>query len=127
MSRRDALMAVLFLVPGVIHLMPLIGLAGAEGLARLYGLDFSDPNLEILMRHRAVLFGMVGTLLVGAAFHRALRGAALGVGAVSLLSFLALAWGVGGFNATLQRVVVVDLVALACLVLAAILHRRRDA
>ncbi|WP_146907591.1 phosphopantetheine adenylyltransferase [Arenimonas daejeonensis] len=127
MKRNGALMAVLFLVPGVIHLMPLIGLAGAEGLTRLYGLDFSDPNLEILMRHRAVLFGMVGALLVGAAFHGALRGAALLVGGISLLSFLALAWGVGGYNEALHRVVVVDLVALACLVLAAILHRRRDA
>ncbi len=127
MKRNGALMAVLFLVPGVIHLMPLIGLAGAEGLTRLYGLDFGDPNLEILMRHRAALFGMVGALLVGAAFHVALRGAALAVGFISLLSFLALSWSVGGYNAALHRVVVVDLVAVACLVAAALLHRRRDA
>jgi hypothetical protein len=127
MGRRGALMAVLFLVPGVIHLMPLVGLTGAEGLARLYGLDFSDPNLEILMRHRAVLFGLVGGLLLGAAFHAALRGAALIVGFVSLMSFLALAWSVGGYNDAVHRVVVADLIALACLVAAALLHRRRDA
>ena len=127
MKRNGALMAVLFLVPAAIHLMPLIGLTGTEGLARLYGLDFSDPNLEILMRHRAVLFGMVGALLAGAAFHAALRSAAVAVGLISLLSFLALSWGVGGYNAALHRVVVVDLVAVACLVAAALLHRRRDA
>ena len=127
MNRRGVLMAVLFLVPGVIHLMPLVGLTGAEGLARLYGLDFTEPNLEILMRHRAVLFGLVGGLLVGAALHAALRGAALLVGFISVLSFLALAWDVGGYNAAVHRVVVADLIALACLVAAALLHRRRTA
>jgi hypothetical protein len=34
---------------------------------------------------------------------------------------------VGGYNAALHRVVVVDLVAVACLAAAALLHRRRDA
>ncbi len=130
MRRNGALIAILFLVPGIIHLLPLAGLMGADGLTRLYGLDFSDPNLEILMRHRAVLFGLVGTLLVGAAFHAALRGAALVVGFVSLLSFLALAWSVGGYNPHLGRVVAVDWIALASLVGAALVHRRagnRDA
>jgi hypothetical protein len=127
MKRNGALMAVLFLVPSLIHFLPLSGLMGAEALTRLYGLEFGDPNLEILMRHRAVLFGMVGALLAGAAFHAALRSAAVAVGLISLLSFLALSWSVGGYNAALHRVVVVDLVAVACLVAAALLHRRRDA
>jgi hypothetical protein len=127
MKANSALLAILFLVPGIIHLLPLSGLMGAEALTRLYGLDFGDPNLEILMRHRAVLFGMVGALLVAAAFHVRLRGPALLVGLVSVLSFLALAWGVGGYGAAVQRVVVADVVALACLLLAAGLHRRRNA
>jgi hypothetical protein len=127
MKRNGGLLAILFLVPGIIHLLPLSGLMGAEALTRLYGLDFGDPNLEILMRHRAVLFGMVGALLVAAAFHARLRGAALAAGLVSVLSFLALAAGVGGYGAALQRVVVADLVALACLLLAVGLHRRREA
>lgn len=126
MKPNNALMAVLFLVPGFIHLMPLSGLMGAEALARLYGLDFSDPNLELLMRHRAVLFGLVGALLVGAAFHERLRGAALLTGFVSVLSFLALAWDAGTTNGAVGRVVTADLVALASLVGAAVLHRRRD-
>lgn len=126
MKSSGALIVVLFLVPGVIHLLPLSGLLGAEALMRLYGLDFSDPSLEILMRHRAVLFGLVGALLVGAAFHERLRAAALVAGFVSLLSFLALAWGVGGYNAAVARVVAVDLVALASLIGAALLHHRRD-
>lgn len=123
---RNVLPAILFLIPGAIHLLPLSGLAGPDALARLYGLDFGDPNLEILMRHRAVLFGLVGALLVAAAFHVRLRGAALLVGFTSVLSFLALAWDVGGYNAAVGRVVTADLIALASLVGAALLHRRPE-
>ena len=126
MRSSGALVAVLFLVPGVIHLLPLSGLLGAEALMRLYGLDFSNPSLEILMRHRAVLFGLVGALLVAAAFHERLRFFALVAGFVSVLSFLALAWSVGDYNAPVGRVVTADLIALASLVGAALMHRRRD-
>ena len=127
MKRNGAVIAILFLVPSLIHFLPLSGLMGPEALTRLYGLDFGDPSLEILMRHRAVLFGLVGALLAGAAFHAALRSAAVAVGLISLLSLLSLAWSVGGYNDAVHRVVVVDVVAVACLVAAALLHRRRDA
>ena len=43
------------LLAALIHLVPLAGVLGADTLATLYGLDFSEPNLSILMRHRAVL------------------------------------------------------------------------
>lgn len=123
---RNVLLATLFVIPGVIHLLPASGLMGPDALTRLYGLDFADPNLEILMRHRAVLFGLVGALLVGAAFHERLRAMALVTGFVSVLSFLALAWDVGGYNAAVGRVVTADLIALASLVGAALLHRRPE-
>jgi hypothetical protein len=80
------------LVVGVIHLLPLSGVAGSERLAALYGLSFDDPNLAILMRHRAVLFGLLGAFMVAA----------------------------GSYNDAIGRVVAADVVALACLVLGAV-------
>ena len=38
-----------------------------------FGIALDEPNLQILMRHRAVLFGLLGALLVAAAFIPALR------------------------------------------------------
>lgn len=121
------LLPVLLLVPGVIHLLPLSGVLGAEALTRLYGLDFSQPDLEILMRHRAVLFGLLGALLVAAAFRPTLRTLALWAGFASVVSFLVLAWAVGGHGAAVARVVAADWIALGCLGAAAALHWGRPA
>jgi len=106
-------------VAGIIHLLPLSGAMGAERLATLYGLDFSEPNLSILMRHRAVLFGLLGAFLVFAAFRSSLQAIAFIAAFVSVLSFLLLAWSSGGYNTLVGRVVTADLVALVALVIGA--------
>ena len=35
----------------------------------LYGIPIDEPNLAILMRHRAVLFGLLGVFMLIAAFR----------------------------------------------------------
>lgn len=108
------------LAAGAIHLIPLIGVLGAERLASLYGTAHTDPNTLILLRHRAVLFGVVGGLCVAAAFKPGYQWLAMIVASVSVVSFLGLAWSTGGFNAHLQRVVVADVVVLVCLAAGAV-------
>ena len=58
----------LMLVVAVIHLLPISGFFGVERLATLYEIEITDSNLEILMRHRAILFGILGGFLAYAAF-----------------------------------------------------------
>jgi len=108
------------IVVAIIHLLPLAGVLGAGRLAALYGLDFSEPNLAILMRHRAVLFGLFGAFLVYAAFKPHLQGIAFIAAFISVVSFLLLAWTSGGYNPQVGRVVTADLVALAALVIGAL-------
>ena len=50
----------LLLVVAFIHLLPLVGALGSGQLASLYGVEITDQNLEILMRHRAILFAIPG-------------------------------------------------------------------
>lgn len=114
------LVSAMFLVVAVIHLLPVSGVLGAKRLAALYGISFDDPNLAILMRHRAVLFGLLGAFLAAAAFRPALQPAGFIAGFVSVVSYPYLAWSTGSFNANLRRVLVADLVALACLVAGAV-------
>lgn len=107
--------ALTLVITGLIHLMPLSGALGAEQLARLYGLAVNEPNLEVLMRHRAVMFGLLGLFMIAAAFMPSLQVAALIAGFASVISFLWLAFSIGGYNTQLAKVVIADLVALVCL------------
>jgi hypothetical protein len=81
MAMRHLISAMLLIV-GVIHLLPLTGVAGASQL-------------------RALIAGFV-----------------------SVLSFLYLAWSVGGYNEAIARVVAADVVALGCLVVASVAYLR---
>ncbi len=105
----------MLVVAGVIHLLPLGGVLGAERLASLYGVAIDDTNLLILMRHRAVLFGLLGALLVIAAFRPSLQPVAIAAGFVSAASFLLIALSGGDYNAALAQVVTADVVVLACI------------
>jgi hypothetical protein len=115
----------MLIVVGVIHLMPLSGALGSERLAALYGLSFDQPDLAILMRHRAILFGLLGAFLLLAAFRTELQTIALVAGFVSVASFLYFAWSTGNYNAQIGRVVAADVVARACLVIGALAHGYR--
>lgn len=107
--------SVMLIVVGIIHLLPLSGALGPDKLAGLYGIQFAESNLAILMQHRAVLFGILGAFLIFAAFKPSYQLAASIAGFVSVVSFLYLAWTVGGYNEQIARVVVADVVALGCL------------
>ena len=111
------LVSAMLIIVAIIHLLPLSGVLGGEWLAALYGLSFNDPNLAILMRHRAVLFGLLGLFLLFAAFRPQFQVIAFIAGFVSVVSFLWLAWSVGGYNAQIARVFTADIVALACLII----------
>lgn len=112
----------LLAVVGVIHLLPLAGVLGAERLADLYAVELADPNLVVLMRHRAVLFGLLGVFLLLAAFRPDWRGPAFVAGGVSVVSFLWLAHDASPVNAALERVVLADWIALGCLLLGGVLE-----
>ncbi len=95
--------------------MPLVGVVGADQLVSMYGVAIEDPSLVVLMRHRAVLFGILGVLLIAASRVTAWQLGAMWMGLVSVISFLVLAWSTDGANANIGKVVAVDVVALVLL------------
>ena len=111
---RYVVSAMLFVV-GIIHLLPLSGVLGVDQLASLYGVTVAEPNSALLLRHRAVLVGVLGVFLIAAAFRSSLQRAAFAAGLASVVSFLWLAWPVSILNTQLTRVFYVDVVALVCL------------
>lgn len=111
------IVSVALILVGILHILPLAGVLGPDRLASMFGVTVDEPNMTILMRHRAVLFGILGVFMVLAGFIPGMQPAALGAGLISVASFLLLAWSTGGYNANVGRVVTADVVALIVLLL----------
>jgi len=112
----------LMLVVAVIHLLPITGFFDVERLAALYKIDITDGNVEILMRHRAVLFGILGGFFAYAAFSPTVQPMAFLAAFVSVASFFYLSASVGDFNDAIRKVVIADIVASVALLAAIILY-----
>jgi hypothetical protein len=118
MPMREIVVRVIFVLVAVINFYPIVGVLGGARLERLYGLAITDPDLALLLRHRAVLFGLLGAVLMGAALRPALRQIAFVAGFVSMLSFVLLALPLAEVSAPLHRIFWADVVASALLVVA---------
>jgi hypothetical protein len=111
----------LMLIVAVIHLLPISGFFGIDRLSSLYGIDITDGNLEILMRHRAMLFGILGGFIAYAAFNPVMQPVAFVAAFISIASFFFLSFSVGDFNDSIRKVVIADIVATVALVGAIVL------
>lgn len=118
------LVTVLFVIVGLVNLLPVVGLLGAERLESLYGIAVAGDDLLLLMRHRAVLFGLLGGLIVAAAFRDQWRGLATVAGLTSMMAYLLLAWPLTAHGTPLQKVFWIDVVASALLIAGYLLSRR---
>jgi len=123
---RDELLKYLiplgFLIAAAINIAPGIGLLSDRWLKTLYGVDISGGDLSLLLRHRAVLFLIVGVLLVVGAFNEALRGVTGLAGLVSMLSFGVLYFLIPETGEELRRVLLADVVGVIALSVAMALY-----
>ena len=120
----------LILVVAFSQIVPLVGVLGVDHLAGLYGLELENPNLEVLMRHRAVLFGILGFTIGYAAFDARYQPLAFAVSMLMLGSFLLLAASAAPLNESLRRLALLDSGVLVCWAFAVgsyVLDRRRQA
>ena len=113
--------SILFIL-AVIHLLPVAGVLGSDSLTRLYGISVSDSNTQILLRHRAVLFAIIGLFLLLSVFKSEYQPIAICMGLISVASFLLLTWSIDGLNSEISRVVKVDWIALVLLLVAGVIN-----
>ena len=122
---QEKIITLLLLIVAVIHLIPITGFAGVARLESLYGIPVSGKDMEILMRHRAVLFGILGVFFAYAAFTPAVQPLAFLAAFATLVSFFYLAYAVGGYNEAIRKIVIGDIVAAISLTGAVILYYTR--
>lgn len=108
----------------VIHITPGFGVLGSSALGSLYGVNVGDPNIELLLRHRAVLFGILGLGFAAAAARHEWRTVGLTVAIVSTVSFIVLAVVTPDRTVQVDRVILVDGVLVVLLIVAAAVHIR---
>ena len=113
------LVSALLIAVGLIHAYPVIGLLGNDWLATLYGIDASEPTLSVLMRHRAVLLGVLGSLQIAAAFKRALQVPLIVAGLAADIPFVALCLASGTYSEKLSSVFWADIACIAALLICA--------
>lgn len=115
------LISITLVLVGIINLLPVIGLLSNHRLTKLYQLEFSEPNLEILMRHRALMFGVIGGYVLVAAFIPHHQTMAVIMAFLSMAGFIGIAQQVGRYNAAIRKVILVDVIGLIILAIAAML------
>ena len=115
------LITISLIIVGLINFAPIGGLFSAEILRILYGINVDEPDLLILMRHRALLFGVIGGFIIYSAFRPELQRYAFAAGFITMLGFIIIAWQVGSYNELLKKVLVIDIGALILLIVAATL------
>lgn len=111
-------------VVGLINFLPLLGVLSAERITAGYGVEVATPDLELLLRHRALLFGIIGGFVFASLALPQLRSAAMVMAAVSMVGFLFLYVLTGASSGALRSVVIADLLGVVFLIGAGVLHLR---
>ena len=114
------------LIAGVINLYPVVGVISVDQLEKLYGVSLDNGDLIILMRHRAILFGLLGTFIIYSAFRSSVQTHACIAGLVSMISFIVLAYASGQFGEALNKAVVADVIGSFLLLAVLVVRRKND-
>ena len=121
---KNKLISACYLIVGLINLAPLMGVLGQARLSALYGVAELRPDLLLLLQHRAVLFGIIGGLILWSVFKTSLRPIAAVMGFISMTSYLVLAYTGEPLGDPLMRVATIDVVAIVILAVAVRFERK---
>ena len=106
---------------GLINFIPVIGVISLEKVNQLYGLSASDNNLALLLRHRALLFGIVGGVIIYSVFNAQYQNLAMVLAALSMVGFMVLSMLIGDTNEELLKVFKADIAGVLLLIAAFVL------
>ncbi|MFD6397627.1 hypothetical protein [Nocardia sp. NPDC060249] len=119
----DKIAATLLVVVGVVHVLPSIVALSPRRASAVYGITVEDPDLVLLLRHRAIVLALIGVGLIIASFTPLIRPVVICAALISLVSFIGLTmrtWP-AGVNAETRRVAWIDIGAVGLLVTASCL------
>ncbi len=111
-------------VTGIINLLPSILAFIPNKIRDSYGVEILDSNYELLLRHRAVLFGIIGGVMIYSAITKQNYALAVTTGLISMISFIVLYKVIGGgVNPELTKVMKIDIVGIVILIIGFVLFK----
>jgi hypothetical protein len=109
-------------VVGLINFAPVIAVISAQKLESAYSVAIAGNDLAILMRHRALLFGILGAFIFYAAFNPFYQPLAMLMGGVSMVGFALLVLTTGDYNEAVGKVLLIDIIGIMFLLAAVVLR-----
>lgn len=119
---KEKIITFLILIIAAIHLIPVSGALGAAQLETLYGLTIDSAELDLLLRHRAIMFGLLGCVFILAAFKRSYQNLAFALATGSMLPFFYLYFASDTNSETIRQIALGDGIASLALVCAVLLR-----
>jgi len=119
-SMNKALTTCLLIV-GLINFVPLAGILSVDKLMSAYSITLEGNDIAILMRHRALLFGILGGFILFSAFKSLYQTAAMIMAGISMIGFALLVLTIGGYNDAIAKVLLFDIVGIVVLLVAVLL------
>jgi hypothetical protein len=117
----NKIILVLLLVVGIINFIPVFGIISSLKISQAYSINMASNDINILMRHRALLFGIIGGFIFYSIYRPKFQPAAMLMAAISMSGFLLILYLEGGYNDALFKVAIVDICGLVCLLILVIL------
>lgn len=118
----ELLFRIALFISGTINILPSLLAFLPDKISKSYGIDIPNSNYELLLRHRAILFGIIGGFMIYSAIVKKYYELSTIAGLVSMASFIILYFLIGkDINKELKKVLLIDVVATVILCIGFIL------
>lgn len=115
------LITVCLIIVGLINFVPVLALISVQKLEEAYSISLLSNDLIILMKHRALLFGILGGFILYSVFVPIHQGPAIIMAAISMIGYVVLMHQVGDYNGSLYKVLIIDYIGLAFLAIVVVI------
>jgi len=115
------IITICLLIVGLINFIPLFGIISTDKLMSAYSVTIEGHDMAILMRHRALLFGILGGFIIFAAFKPLYQNAAMLMAGISMVGFACLVLTTGAYNESIGKILLIDIIGIVLLLVAILL------
>lgn len=120
----ESVFRVCLFITGIINILPSIIAFLPQKVESAYGVALPDANYELLIRHRAVLFGIIGGIMIWSALSKKSYDLSFIIGMISMTSFILIYKVVAQpVQVELLKVVKIDIIGIFILLIGYLLYK----